>query len=66
MYGKTQLARMYGISRPTFLKFFYNSFTKEELKKMNYTKKQRVFVQFQVEQIFLKLGNPKKNDKASK
>ena len=67
MYGKTQIAQMYGISRPTFLKFFYDSFTKKELKKMNYKKTQRVFIQHQVEQIFLKLGNPKyKNDKTSK
>ena len=57
-HSKKELAEKYGVSRATFMKWFYNSFTKEELQELNYARRQKLFTKKQTELIFIKLGKP--------
>jgi len=58
IYGKSELAEMYGVSRATLMSWFYKLFTESELKELGYNKNQRIFTKKQLELFFLRIGKP--------
>ncbi|MBN2662546.1 MAG: hypothetical protein JXR68_02750 [Bacteroidales bacterium] len=56
--SKKELADSFGVSRATFMKWFYKAFTKDELTELNYVRRQKLFTKKQIEVIYLKLGKP--------
>ncbi len=58
IYGKTELAEKYGVSRATLMSWFYKTFTESELAELCYNKNQKIFTKKQLGLIFLKIGKP--------
>ncbi len=57
-YGKSELAELYGVSRSVLMSWFYDEFSKSELKKMRYNKFQKLFTKKQTDAIIQRIGNP--------
>lgn len=57
-FGKSELARLYGVSRPTLLNWVYTLIPAEKLEQLKFEKNRKIFTVRQVEEIINTIGQP--------